>query len=135
MAYDGYSENKNSLVFDGKEISSIEDIETDKIFEAARFGDEFAVSLIKKIGENLGIGIANIINIFNPRLVIINGEIISTGEILLEPIRKVVRERGFNSLVNATEIVLSKLGNAAYLKGAVVLATQHIFDDPERIAD
>jgi hypothetical protein len=38
-------------------------------------------------------------------------------------------------LVNATEIVLSKLGNVAYLKGAVVLATQHIFDDPESIVN
>jgi len=42
-------------------------------------------------------------------------------------------KRGFRSSVNATRIVLSKLGNMAYLKGAIVLATQHIFDDPESI--
>ena len=61
----------------------------------------------------------------------INGEIISTGEILLEPIITTVMKRGFRSSVNATKIVLSKLGNMAYLKGAIVLATQHIFEEPE----
>lgn len=131
MAFLGYEENRNSQIFDGKEINSIDDIETDKIFEAARLGDEFAVTLIKRIGENIGIGIANIINTFNPELVIINGGIISTGEILLSSIVETVRKKGFMSSVNATEIVLSKLGNVAYLKGAVVLATQHIFDNPE----
>ena len=75
--------------------------------------------------------IANIINTLNPELVIINGGIISTGEILLDPIVETVRKKGFSNSVNATDIVLSKLGNVAYLKGAVVLATQHIFDNPE----
>ena len=66
-------------------------------------------------------------------LVIINGEIIATGEILLEPIISTVMKRGFRSSVNATKIVLSKLGNISYLKGAIVLATQHIFEEPECI--
>jgi len=132
-AYDGYNENKNSSIFVGRDINQVEDLKASYIFEAANNGDFYATNLIKEVGEKIGIGIANIINIFNPQLVIINGEIISTGEILLEPIRRVVRERGFKSLVNATDIVLSKLGNVAYLKGAVVLAIQHIFDDPESI--
>ena len=132
-AFEGYEENKNSSIFTGREINQMEDLKAAYIFEAANNGDSYAISLIRDMGEKIGIGIANIINIFNPQLVIINGEIISTGEILLEPIRKVVRERGFKSLVNATDIVLSKLGNVAYLKGAVVLATQHIFDDPESV--
>ncbi|MBQ7669082.1 MAG: ROK family transcriptional regulator [Clostridia bacterium] len=132
-AFEGYEKNKNSSIFSGKEIETADDIRASQIFEAANNGDSFAVSLIQEMGEKIGIGIANIINIFNPQLVIINGEIISTGEILLDPIRKVVKERGFKSLVNATDIVLSKLGNVAYLKGAVVLATEHIFEDPESI--
>ena len=132
-AFEGYEKNKNSSIFSGKEIETADDIRASQIFEAANNGDSFAVSLIQEMGEKIGIGIANIINIFNPQLVIINGEIISTGEILLDPIRKVVKERGFKSLVNATDIVLSKLGNVAYLKGAVVLATEHILEDPESI--
>jgi len=135
FAYDGYTEHKDSKIFDGKKIASPKDIAPQDIFDAIKMGDSFAISLIQRIGENLGIGIANIINIFNPELVIINGGIISTGEFLLEPIVETVRKKGFASSVNSTEIVLSKLGNVAYLKGAVVLATQHIFENPELILD
>lgn len=131
MAFLGYAEHKNSSIFEGQDVKSPDDILPEKIFESARMGDEFAISLIRRIGENIGIGIANIINTLNPELVIINGGIISTGEILLDPIVETVRKKGFSNSVNATDIVLSKLGNVAYLKGAVVLATQHIFDNPE----
>ena len=131
QAYEQYPQNKSSKIYKGNEINSINDIMPEDLYEAAKQGDELAVSLIKKMGENIGIGIANIINILNPELVIINGEIISTGEILLTPIIETVRRRGFSNSVNSTGIVLSKLGSVAYLKGAVVLATQHIFDNPE----
>ncbi len=132
MAFEGYEEHKSSSIFNEcEEINSADDILPEAIFDAARMGDDFAVTLIRRIGENIGIGIANIINTLNPELVIINGGIISTGEILLAPIIETVRKKGFLSSVNATDIVLSKLGNVAYLKGAVVLATQHIFDNPE----
>lgn len=135
QAYNQYEENKMSKIFNGREIKTIDDIKPDDVFEAARLGDAFAISLIKKMGENIGIGIANVINLFNPELIILNGEIISTGEILLTPIIESVRSHSFSSSVNSTGIVLSKLGNVAYLKGAVVLATQHIFDNPDIIEE
>lgn len=131
--YEGYLSNIKSQIFTDKEIQSIDDIRSTYIFEAANMGDTFARHLIQETGEKIGIGIANIVNTLNPELVIINGEIISTGEILLEPIITTVMKRGFRSSVNATRIVLSKLGNMAYLKGAIVLATQHIFEEPETI--
>ena len=52
---------------------------------------------------------------------------------LLSPIIDSVKKHSFLNSVNSTGIVLSKLGNVAYLKGAVVLATQHIFDNPDLI--
>jgi len=131
QAYDKYPENKNSKIYNGREIKAVSDINPEDLYEAAKHGDELAISLIRSMGENIGIGIANIINILNPELVIINGEIISVGDILLEPIIETVRKRGFSNSVNSTGIVLSKLGSVAYLKGAVVLATQYIFDNPE----
>ena len=131
--YEGYQRGEKSLIYEGKDIKTMDDIHSNCVFEAVNAGDTFAISLIKELGENIGIGIANVINTFNPELVIINGEIIATGEILLEPIISTVMKRGFRSSVNATKIVLSKLGNIAYLKGAVVLATQHIFEEPECI--
>ena len=132
-AYEEFPDNRNSKIYNGSEIKTINDINPENLYEAARQGDELAISLIKDMGEKIGIGIANVINILNPELIIINGEIISTGEILLTPIIETVRKRGFSNSVNSTGIVLSKLGSVAYLKGAVVLATQHIFDNPELV--
>lgn len=135
-AFEGYAENKKSMIFEGMdEPKTPDEIGTKQICVAANNGDAFAIKLIQEMGEKIGIGIANIVNIFNPQRVIINGEIVSAGDILLEPIINAVRNRGFKSSVNSTEIVLSKLGNVAYLKGAVVLATQHIFNDPECIKE
>lgn len=133
QAFYRYPENKMSKIYNGREINSVDDIMPEDLYEAAKQGDELAIELIKNMGENIGIGIANIINILNPELIIINGEIISTGEILLKPIIETVKKRGFANSVNSTGIVLSKLGNVAYLKGAVVLATQYVFDNPELI--
>lgn len=133
QAYEKYTDNKNSLIYKGKEVNSVNDINAEDLYEAAKQGDELAISLIRNMGENIGIGIANVINILNPELIIINGEIISTGEILLNPIIETIRKRGFANSVNSTGIVLSKLGSVAYLKGAVVLATQHIFENPKFI--
>lgn len=133
QAYTRYEDNKNSKVFLGKEINSVSDINPDDVFEAAKEGDEFAISLIKRMGENIGTGIANVINMLNPEMIIINGGIISTGDMLLAPIIDSVKKHSFLNSVNSTGIVLSKLGNVAYLKGAVVLATQHIFDNPDLI--
>lgn len=133
QAYEKYPDNKESAIYNGKEIKNVNDINAEDLYEAAKNGDELASLLIKKMGENIGIGIANIINTLNPELIIINGEVISTGEILLNPIIETVKKRGFANSVNSTGIVLSKLGSIAYLKGAVVLATQHIFDNPNLI--
>ena len=133
MAYEGYLQKRESSIFECKEINSLSDIKAKDIFSAANNGDQFAIEIIKKVGENLGIGVANIINTFNPQLVIINGEIITTGEILLDSIRETVVKRSFNRSFRSTEIVLSKLGSLAYLKGAVVLAIQDIFANPESI--
>ena len=132
-SFSQFPENKDSKIYNGKEIESVSDIKTEDLYEAAKNGDDLAISLIKDMGEKIGIGIANIINILNPELIVINGEIISTGEILLTPIIETVKKRGFTNSVNATGIVLSKLGNVAYLKGAVVLAMQSVFDNPENV--
>ncbi len=130
QAYLEYPKNKKSKIYGGREIKSVNDISSAEIFEAAKEGDELAISLIHKMGEKVGIGVANIINVLNPELIIINGGIISTGEILLSSIVDTVKKRGFTNAVNSTGIVLSKLGDTAYLKGTVVLATQHIFENP-----
>ena len=52
-------------------------------------GDAVAGAAVRVIGERLGVGIANLVNIFNPEVVVIGGGVIAAGELLLEPAREV----------------------------------------------
>lgn len=132
-AYQGYIEGKKSAIFENRKIEQSTDIAPKHIFKAAIEGDEFARSIVSEAGEYLGVGVANVINTINPELVILNGEIITTGDLLLDSVKASVQKHGFQSLVDASDIVLSKLGTDAYLKGAVVLVLQDIFGNPEKI--
>ena len=56
-------------------------------------GDPVAAASMRVIGERLGVGIANLVNIFNPEVVVIGGGVIAAGELLLEPAREVMKRR------------------------------------------
>ena len=59
-----------------------------EVVAAAQAGDEDARAVIRLLGERLGIGIANAINVFDPELVVIGGGVASAGDLLLEPARR-----------------------------------------------
>ena len=61
------------------------------VTEMAFDGDPVAAESIRVIGERLGVGIANLVNIFNPEVVVIGGGVIAAGELLLEPAREVMQ--------------------------------------------
>ena len=63
------------------------------ITELATAGDPVARGAIETIGRALGVGITNLVNIFNPQVVVIGGGVIAAGELLLAPAREVMLER------------------------------------------
>ena len=63
------------------------------VTELATAGDPVARGAIEAIGRALGVGIANLVNIFNPQVVVIGGGVIAAGELLLAPAREVMMER------------------------------------------
>jgi predicted NBD/HSP70 family sugar kinase len=105
-----------------------EAIELKHIIEAAKSDDTLAIELIAKIGENLGRGIAMLINILNPNLIIMGGILTSTGEYLTLPIKSAINKCSL-SLVNAdTKMKTSKLGEQAGVIGACLLVRNRLFD-------
>jgi predicted NBD/HSP70 family sugar kinase len=105
-----------------------EKIELNHIIEAAKSDDTLAIELIAKIGENLGRGIAMLINILNPNLIIMGGILTSTGEYLTLPIKSAINKCSL-SLVNAdTKMKTSKLGEQAGVIGACLLVRNRLFD-------
>lgn len=105
-----------------------ETIELSHIIEAAKSDDTLAIELIAKIGESLGRGIAMLINILNPNIIIMGGILTTTGEYLTLPIKSAINKYSL-SLVNAdTKMKTSKLGEQAGVIGACLLVRNRLFD-------
>jgi len=102
----------------------IENITAEKVSLAAQGGDSLASEVILKAATYLGIGLANLVNIFNPEMIIIGGGIAKMGDLLLNPARQVVRERAFQLSSQAVQIVPAQLGDDAGMLGAAVFAFQ-----------
>lgn len=88
------------------------------VTEAARKGDAPAQEALAEVGRNLGVGIANIANIFNPEMVVIGGAVAGAGRYLLEPARREAKKRAFPGTTRGLKIVRAKLGEDAALLGA-----------------
>lgn len=98
-----------------------EPISTRRLLELCGEGDAAAERLIGDAGRAIGVAVANLCNLLNPQCVIVGGELSSAGDVLLEPLREVVRRYGIPSAVEDLEIVAGVLGERAEMLGALAL--------------
>ena len=91
---------------------------------AAKQGDELAKELISRLGYYLGIGLVNLVNIFNPELILIGGGVAKMGDLLLQPAIKVVKERAFSTPAATVEIKPALLGDDSGLLGAAAFVLE-----------
>jgi glucokinase len=93
------------------------------VFAAASEGDKPALALFERVGTWLGVGIASLVTIFDPDLVVVGGGVAATGELLLAPARasfeRYVHGRAHRDL---PPVVSTRLGADAGLVGAATLA-------------
>jgi len=94
------------------------------VAEAARAGDAFALSVVAWSARYLGAGLTNLVDIFNPEMIVIGGGMSKMSDLLLEPAKKVVGERAFPLLSHAVSILPSSLGDDAGVLGAAAFAFQ-----------
>jgi len=102
----------------------IKNITAEKVTKAARDGDYLATDVIARAASYLGVGMVNLVNIFNTEMIIIGGGMSQMGDLLLDPVRQVVRERAFQLSAQAVRIVPAQLGSDAGVSGAAVFAFQ-----------
>jgi len=100
----------------------IDNITAEKVGVAAQGGDSLALEVISKAATYLGVGMVNVVNIFNPEMIIVGGGVAQIGDLFLEPARQVVKERAFQLSAQAVSIVPAQLGDNAGLLGAAVFA-------------
>jgi len=91
------------------------------VYEAAHDGDAFALEVVRDTATFLGAGVANIVNIFNPEVVVICGGVTLAGAKLFVPLRSEVRRRAFKPAVEVCRIVPGELPGTAGVYGAAAV--------------
>jgi len=99
-----------------------EDCTAKTIFEAGQQGDDLALEIFRRMGVYLGIGLANLINILNPEMIVIGGGVVNGWDLFEKHMHQQVEERAFPLLAERVKIVRAKCGDDAGLLGAARLA-------------
>lgn len=101
----------------GEESITIADV-----VREANNGDDFARLMLERTGTYVGMAIADVINLLNIEKIVVGGEIMQAGNLVLEGIKNRAREFSFSPNYNSTEIVQGKLGDQAAAIGVAMLA-------------
>ena len=98
------------------------------IVDAARDGDSVATRVLKDTAHYLGAGIANLINLFNPQLILLGGWVgMQIGEFILPELRQYAARYALKQPFDVTKIDLCQLGTDAVAMGAATLVLEHFF--------
>ncbi|MCZ6754053.1 MAG: ROK family protein [Gemmatimonadetes bacterium] len=97
----------------------LEELSAAIVYQAARDGDQLALEVVRETSRLLGIGIANLVNIFNPEVVVVCGGVTMAGDGLFDPLRQEVRRRAFRPAAEACRIIPGELTGTAGVYGAV----------------
>jgi len=92
------------------------------IVREAKNGDEFSRMMIERTGRYIGAAVASVINLLNIERIVLGGEVMEAGELILEPIIREAGRRAFQPCFEATQIVAAALGTDAVSIGAAMLA-------------
>ena len=94
----------------------------------ARRGDKKAKQVLERAGHDLGLGLANLVDVLNPEVIVIGGGVAAAGKLILDVARKTMKQWGQPLAVRQVRVVRSKLGARAPLLGLARLA----FDEGDR---
>jgi predicted NBD/HSP70 family sugar kinase len=102
----------------------------EELVALAEAGEAAAQEIFLSAGRLLGQSIANLVNIFNPQSVLINGEGVRAGHWLFDPMRQAIDEHALPSLRQDVSILVEPLGDDAWARGAASLVLHELFESP-----
>lgn len=105
----------------------------ERVFEAARQGDEEVRQMLEERGEFLGIALVNVVNLFNPELILLGGIFSQGQEFFLEPASKTVKKMSFGKMGERVKIQATSFGWKAGVIGAAALALITYFYQSENV--
>ena len=125
QAREGIQKGNSSLIKDLVK-DDLGKIDISTVIQAANSGDQFAISLFSEVGKWLGRGMAYLIQIFNPELIIIGGQVAVASQFILAPIQQAIHTFSNRDISNETQILFSELGTKAGTMGAAAYALERI---------
>jgi glucokinase-like ROK family protein len=105
-------------------------IDVDVVVQAAQAGDPVARQALEEVGVELGVGIANLVNAFNPEMVVLGGALSLASPFLLPVIEETVQEHALAQPYEVVEVTASAHGADAAVMGAVALVLDDILREP-----
>lgn len=105
------------------------------IFNAAKKNDPYALKLVKRAGRYIGYGVVNIINAYDPDIIVISNIMARGGQMILDEVKSVVKERVLESIYKNLEIVISNFSNDPILYGAAAVAIDYFLKRPSVFLD
>ncbi|RMF05125.1 MAG: ROK family protein [Chloroflexi bacterium] len=103
--------------------------------KAARAGDKLVLTVLEETACYLGIGIASLVNVLNPELVVLGGIHCSLGEFMLPTIKQELKHRALRWSAKATRVVLAQQGSDACVMGGLARVYQAILAQPGAVTN
>ncbi len=110
-------------------VEEINKLTLTDIIDATNQEDTLCIEIVEEVSAILGKYIAGLINIFNPELVVIGGQVAETGGFAMLPIRSAIRKYSLNLVNKDSLFELSKLKNKAGVYGACLLGRNRLFSN------
>ncbi|HUQ93666.1 MAG TPA: ROK family protein [Bryobacteraceae bacterium] len=118
----------------GSTASSLACIRLAEIFERARRGEVSALAVVKRAAEALGFTLSYAVNLLNPELILLGGDIVCGQDLILPWIRSEIARHALPQLASAVSFAVSDLGPDIRLRGAASLAFHRCLRDPSLLA-
>ncbi len=112
----------------GKLSASVQTL--DELLTLAQAGEVAAIQIFEEAGHILGLGIANLINLFNPKKIIISGEGTREGDFLFIPMMESIQRNTMPGLFNPNIVEIAPWGDDAWARGAAGLVLRELFESP-----
>ena len=127
MAKEGMTTGRSTFLGELKDHDQ-ENNEIRQVVQAATMGDQYSISILANVGHWLGKGLAYLIQIFNPELIILGGRMSEANQFILPPIQQSIQIFCNPELGNEIEIKVSELGSKAGIQGVAALFLEHVLD-------
>ncbi|MBV9789016.1 MAG: ROK family transcriptional regulator [Chloroflexi bacterium] len=111
-------------------LAQIERLSLRDVAAAADSGDDLAQRVLSTAGRWLGVGVASVVNILNPQLLIITGEAVQCGRWYFEPMETTLRAMAFDGLADTLTIHIEPAGNDMWARGAACVVLNALFTSP-----